>query len=181
MTGELGYEINCHASCHAALYRTLKRAGEGLNARDIGYYALNSLRLEKSFGVWSAEYRQEYDPVETCLDRWIDDGKRQFVGRDAYLRRKEQPSKRSLVTLELDALDSDAVGYEPVWAEGQRVGFITSGGYGHCVGKSLAMALVSREVAIPGTALLTHVLGEETRARVIDRSPHDPNGHRMRQ
>ncbi|MCY4542377.1 MAG: FAD-dependent oxidoreductase [Rhodobacteraceae bacterium] len=181
VTGELGYEINCHASDHAALYRTLKQAGEGLNARDIGFYALNSLRLEKSFGVWSAEYRQEYDPIETGLDRWIDDGKRRFVGRDAYLRRKEQGSERRLVTLELDARDADAVGYEPVRAGSEIVGFVTSGCYGHYVGKSLAMALVSREVSAPGTALSTHILGTKVRARVIERSPHDPNGDRMRQ
>ncbi len=180
VTGELGYEINCHASGHSALYHTLKQAGKDLNARDIGSYALNSLRLEKSFGVWNAEFRQEYNAVETRLDRWIDARKPDFVGRDAFLGHRQGSADRLLVSLELEAGDADAVGYEPIWSDGIRVGYITSGGYGHFVGKSLAMALVSRQFAEPGTELSTHIVGQEVVARVIEPSPHDPNGHRMR-
>ncbi len=81
---------------------------------------------------------------------------------------------------EVDATDSDASGYEPIWAGDQRVGYITSGEYGHTVGKSLAMALVDRDYAVDGTELTTHVVGVERPARVIAPSPYDPTGKAMR-
>ena len=85
-----------------------------------------------------------------------------------------------LVTLEVDAEEADASGYEPLWSDGRRVGFVTSGGYGHTLEKSLAMALVDRELAQPGTGLSVHVVGVERQARVIEASPYDPQGKNMR-
>ena len=180
VTGELGYEIDCRAAEHIALREALLEAGAGSGLREIGYYALDSLRLEKSFGVWSREFTQGYTPGMTGLDRWIDFS-RPFVGRDAALREREGggPAQR-LVTLEVDADGADATGYEPVWRGGRRVGFVTSGGYGHRVGKSLALALVERGLTAPGTDLTAHIVGVERAARVIPPSPWDPDGARMR-
>ena len=73
-----------------------------------------------------------------------------------------------------------ATGYEPVWKDGARVGFVTSGGYGHTVGKSLAMALVDSDVAEEGAELSVHVVGVERGARIIAPSPYDPAGKAMR-
>ncbi len=181
VAGELGYEINCHASEHAALREALLEVGARHGIREYGYYALNSLRLEKSFGIWSREFTQAYTPGMTGMDRWIDFGKNGFIGRDAVLRERESGlAPRRLVTLEIDAVDADASGYEPVWKSGKRVGFVTSGGYGHTVGKSLAMVLLDPDVAKPGMELTAHVVGVERGARVIAPSPHDPRGTRMR-
>ena len=80
----------------------------------------------------------------------------------------------------MDAPDADASGYEPVWKDGRRVGFITSGGYGHHVEKSLAMALVDVEHAQIGEELHTHVVGVERGATIIASSPYDPSGVVMR-
>jgi dimethylglycine dehydrogenase len=60
------------------------------------------------------------------------------------------------------------------------VGFVTSGGYGHTIGKSLAMALVSPEAAAIGSELNVHIVGAERRARVIAPSPYDSAGQAMR-
>ena len=85
VAGELGYEIHCQASEHVALRRTLLEAGADLGIREYGFNALLSLRLEKSFGIWSAEFTQGYTPGMTGMDRWIDWDKASFVGRDAAL------------------------------------------------------------------------------------------------
>jgi dimethylglycine dehydrogenase len=181
VAGELGYEINCHASEHITLREMLLAAGTDHGIREYGYYALNSLRLEKSFGIWSAEFMQNYTPGMTGMDRWIDFNKGEFTGRDAALKEKEKnTAPQRLVTLEVDAEDADASGYEPLWKDGRRIGYVTSGGYGHCVGKSLAMALVEPDLVEPGTELTCHVVGQERPARVIPPSPHDPGGKRMR-
>ncbi|MHC8510287.1 MAG: GcvT family protein [Rhodospirillales bacterium] len=180
VAGELGYEINCNALEHTALRDALLAAGADCGMREWGFYAMNSLRLEKSFGIWNAEFMQDRTPGMTGMDRWIDFSK-DFIGKDAALKEKESGSaKLRLVTLAVDCPDADASGYEPVWADGRRIGFVTSGGYGHTVGMSLAMALVEPGFAQPGTELTTHVVGVEYPARVIEPSPHDPKGARMR-
>jgi dimethylglycine dehydrogenase len=180
VTGELGYEIHCSAAEHQLLRRLLLEAGREVGAAEYGFNAMGSLRLEKSFGIWSTEFRQEYTPAMTGMDRWIDWSK-DFVGSQAAFNEKEGsgPAMKQ-VTLEVDSVDADADGYEPIWQDGERVGYITSGEYGHAVGKSLAMALLPPELSIPGTELSTHIVGIEYPARVIDASPYDPSGSVMR-
>jgi dimethylglycine dehydrogenase len=181
VTGELGYEINCPALEHAALRRTLLEAGRDLGVKEYGYHALLSLRLEKSFGIWSAEFTQDRTPRMTGVDGWIAWDKGDFIGRKSALAdSKRPPPERQLVTLQIDAIDADATGYEPVWRSGAIVGFVTSGGYGHTLGKSLAMALVAPEAAEIGAELSVHIVGVERNARVIASSPYDPAGKAMR-
>ena len=180
VSGEMGYEINCGALEHASLRKVLLAAGAGHGLREIGFNAVLSLRLEKSFGIWSREFTQGYTPGETGMDRFIAWDKPAFTGRDAALNERANPSSRVLVTLEVAATDADASGYEPVWHAGKLVGFVTSGGYGHTVGKSLAMAMVDRSLSAPGTQLSTHIVGQEVAATVIPASPYDPTGRAMR-
>ena len=178
--GELGYEINCSAAEHITLRETLLEAGRQCGIRETGFYAMNSLRLEKSFGVWSAEFTQDRTPGMTGMDRWIDFSKPDFIGRTAALEEHEKadPPQR-LVTLEIDADDADSSSYEPVWAGDTRVGFTTSGGYGHYTGKSLAMALVDSAVS-NDTDLAVHVVGRQQGARILSEPAWDPAGDRMR-
>ena len=181
VAGELGYEINCSAAEHVLLRRMLLEAGAEFSIKEIGYNALMSLRLEKSFGIWSAEFRQEYTPGMTGMDRWIAWDKPDFIGKQAAsAERAAGKPKQVLATLEVDALDADASGYEPVWHAGKRVGYVTSGGYGHVVNKSLALALLAPEHAEVGTELSVHIVGVERPAKVIAPSPYDPKGERMR-
>ncbi|UVC17995.1 GcvT family protein [Mesorhizobium onobrychidis] len=178
--GELGYEIHCQANEHAGLRRALLAAGSDLGVTEYGFGAVNSLRLEKSFGIWSREFTQDYTPAETAMDRWIAFDKGDFIGRETALKERKAGSRRTLVTLEIDAADADASGYEPIWNKGKLAGFVTSGGYGHTVGKSLAMALVDRDCAAEGTELTMHIVGVERTARILAPSPYDPQGKRLR-
>jgi len=180
VAGELGYEINLPAGEHRGLRQTLLAAGEDLGLRETGFNALLSLRMEKSFGIWSAEYSWAYTPGMCGLDRFVDFDRPGFVGRDAALRARERPTEKTLVTLEIDADGADATGWEPVWNGSSRVGFVTSGAYGHWVGKSLAMAYVDRGHAADGTRLSVHVVGKRRPARVLPGAAHDPEGRRMR-
>ena len=181
VTGELGYEINVCAAEHIALRRLLLEAGADLGIREIGYNALGCLRLEKSFGIWSREFTQDRTPGMTGMDRWIAWDKGGFIGREAATaERASNGSAQVIATLEIDAVDADASGYEPVWKGGKRVGFVTSGGYGHWIGKSVAMAMLDRDCTEVGTDLTVHVVGAERTARVIAASPHDPAGKAMR-
>ncbi|WJY21554.1 FAD-dependent oxidoreductase [Fontisubflavum oceani] len=181
VTGELGFEINCRIGDHVALRRMLLEAGAGEGLRECGFNAMLSTRLEKSFGIWNAEFTQGYTPGMTGMDRWIDWEKPDFIGRDAAIAERDGNGPAQVqVTLEIDADGADASGFEPIWAEGEKVGFVTSGGFGHHTGKSLAMALVNQEHAGEGAALSVHVVGVERAAKVIAPSPYDPQGKAMR-
>ena len=181
VAGELGYEINCRMGDHIALRRLLLENGKQFGIHEYGFNALLSMRLEKSFGIWSAEYTQGYTPGMTGLDRWINWQKNDFIGKKAsYLEKSVNGPNQKLVTLEVDSSDSDASGFEPIWKNGKRVGFITSGGYGHRVQKSLAMGLINTDLAESGEEIDVHIVGKEKKAKIIPVSPYDPKGELMR-
>ena len=180
VVGERGYEINCRMGDHITLRNILLKAGANHNIREYGFNAMLSLRIEKSFGIWSAEFTQRYTPAMTGMDRWIDWNKKDFIGREAAVSEQKTPPTQRLVTLEIEANDADASGYEPIWHKGELVGFITSGAYGHYTKKSLAMALINSELAEEGREVMTHIVGVECKARVIAPSPYDPEGLVMR-
>ena len=181
VTGELGFEINSRMGDHITLRRALLEAGAEFGIKEFGFIALLSLRIEKSFGIWSAEFTQGYTAGMTAMDRWIDWDKQGFIGRNAAIaeRNGNGPSQVQ-VTLEVDSNDADALGYEPVWKDGELIGFVTSGAYGHTLQKSIAMALINSDLAAPGTELSVHIVGRECPASVLAPSPYDPDGKAMR-
>ena len=79
-----------------------------------GGRALSSLRLEKNYGSFNKDFRPDYTPAETGLDRFVDFGKPDFVGRAAALAEREAGPKRRFVVMEVDARDADVVGYESI-------------------------------------------------------------------
>ena len=181
VSGELGYEINVPLSEHLALYRALVEAGRDFGLAQIGFNALNSLRTEKSFGIWSAEFTWAYTAGMSGLDRFVAFDKADFIGRDAALREREAaPPTQRLVSLEIDADNADASGFEPLWIGDRRVGFITSGAYGHVVGKSLAMAYLDTDVIDDADGLAVHIVGALRPATILKQPAFDPTGARMR-
>ena len=185
LTGELGYEVTVPASQQVALLAALRDTGEPLGMHLIGDRAIDSLRLEKGYGIWSAEFTPAYTPAMSGLDAFVAYDKPDFIGRDAVLAERGTPPGRRLALLAIDALDADASGDEGVWLDGELVGFTTSGAYGHHVQQSLALAYVdSRLVDAAGTAtapdLIVDVVGEPRPARVLTEPPYDAGGSRLR-
>jgi len=180
LTGELGYEINVPAAHHRSLYAALVEAGAGSGLANIGYRAVDSLRLEKSWGVWSTEFAQAYTPAMSGLDRFVAFDKPGFIGRDAVLRERDKGPSQRLVTLRIDTPDADASGFEPVWQGDKRVGFVTSGAYGHHVGRSLALAYVDHAVAADAPPLTVSIVGEPRPATILHEPAYDPTGARLR-
>ena len=180
LTGELGYEINVPASQQRALWEALLKHGTPLGMKPIGMRAQDSLRLEKGYGVWSLEFTQSYTPAMSGLDRFIAFDKGEFIGRDAALAERAAGPSQHLVLLAIDALDADVTGFEPVSIGARKVGFITSGAYGHHVKQSLALAYVDRPIAEKPAPLTVHVVGERRTARILAEPPYDPEGHKLR-
>ena len=180
VTGELGYEIYTPAPYVHALLGSVIKAAEGLDTRYVGFYALNALRLEKGFGIWSREFSPDYTPRMAGLERAIAYDRPNFIGREAALRDRDTALQRRLVTLAVDSTAADAAGYEPIRVRGELVGFVTSGGYGHSVRASLAMAYINAEVSDTQQDLSVTILGEPCTCRILSGPSIDPSGSRMR-
>ena len=179
-TGDLGYEIYVDSAHQLALYRALAEAGAEHGMKPFGMRAMMSLRLEKSFGAWMREYRPEYTPAETGLDRYVDFGKNRFVGRDAAMRERDSPPGRRLCTFVVEACDADVWADEPIFAGDDVVGFVTSGGYAHWSERSVALGFVPVELARDGAELTIEILGERRPAKLVREPLLDPRGERMR-
>ena len=180
LTGERGYEITVPDTHHAALWRTLKESGADLGLRPVGDRAIDSLRLEKGYGIWSAEFTTSYTAAQSGLDRFIAWDKGDFVGRDAALAERDLGPQERLVLLDVDSDAADAHGDEPVWLGDRVVGRVTSGSYGRHVQSSLALAFVETALAEAGTSLEVSVMGHRRLATVLPGAAYDPDNTRLR-
>ena len=181
-TGELGYEIWVAPEYQRRLYDRICAAGHDLGLIHFGMRALLCLRLEKNFPTWFRELRPIYGVFEAGLDRFVDLSKPDFIGRTAALEEKASGGKLRRVTFAVDALDADVLGDEPIWHQGKVIGWATSGGYGHCVDRSLAQGYVPVSLAqdTRAGAFEVEILGERRTATILTEPPFDASGSRMR-
>ena len=139
------------------------------------------MRLEKSYRMVGTEMSIEYAAFESGLHRFVQMQKESFIGRDGLADWQEKGFTNSFVTLEVKGTeDADALGGNPLYKDGKLVGRATSGGYGFRVKKSLALAMVSPELAEAGTVLEIDILGRRFDAVVIEESPFDPANEKLR-
>ena len=184
-TGDLGYEFWMPASYQRYCFDLLMEAGADLGIGLFGSKALDSLRLDKGFGSWAREYRPIYDPIGANLGRFVDLDK-DFIGRDAVAAIAESGPTRQLCTWTVDVPsgaeegNADVMGDEPVWLDGEVIGWVTSGGYAHHSDVSVAMGYVPAEHAERADGWQIEILGV---MRDATRQPDpiwDPTAERMR-
>jgi dimethylglycine dehydrogenase len=180
LTGEIGYEIVVPTPQHRTLWTDLAVAGAPHGLRPIGDRAIDSLRLEKGYGIWNAEFRQDGTPGMTGLDRFVAFDKGGFIGAEAARHERELGASKRLVLLQVDADDADAAKDDGIWVGDALVGEVTSGAYGHTVGMSLALASIDTPVTEENPELTVYVVGQPKAARILDAAPFDPIGDRLR-
>ncbi|MFL5259139.1 MAG: FAD-dependent oxidoreductase [Hyphomicrobiales bacterium] len=178
--GELGWELHTPMQDMPRLFDALVSAGEPYGLRLFGTYAMNALRMEKAYRGWGGELTNEIDMFEASMDRFIRLDKEDFIGRGASLRLQQRGPRIKLVYLEVDALDNDARGNEPVYRDGSLAGITTSGAFGFAVGKSLAFAYVDPALANEGQELEVLMLGDRRKARIIPEPAWDPANERLK-
>ena len=165
-TGEDGYEISLPASEAEAFARRLLAEPEvaliGLGARD-------TLRLEAGLCLYGHELTEEIDPVEAGLSWSIPKRRRAeggFPGAARIQAALRDGPARLRVGLRLDGRAPAREGAEIVDPQGQRIGVVTSGGFGPSVGAPIALGFVERRFAAPGTELAIVVRGKALPAKV---------------
>lgn len=179
--GELGWELYPPAEYGRALWRTLWAAGQPHGLVAGGYRAIDALRLEKGYRVWSTDITPDETPFEAGLGFCVKLDKPDFIGRSALLAAREAgPPPKRLRCLVLDDPRSVCLGNEPVRFEGQVVGRVTTGGYGFAVERSIAYAYLPTAQADVGTRLEVDVFGTWVGATVSREPLYDPAGERIR-
>ncbi len=178
--GELGWELHHPIDAQRGLYDALRAAGAEWGITEIGLRAMDSLRLEKGYRLWGTDLNTEVTPLEAGLAALVAVDKGEFVGRAALLRQQAAGVRHRLAMLEVAAADADCWGNEAVWADGRVVGITTSGGFGHWLGRSLAIAYLEAAAATVGADLEVEILGDRRPARVSPDSPFDPGDTRPR-
>ena len=180
-TGDRGYEIYVPVHHQIALYQILSEVGKDLGLRPFGMRAMLSLRLDKSFGSWMREFKPDYTPLETGLDRFVDYEKAvDFIGKEAVLAEKQNGVSRKLCTFAVDARDADANAWEPIWFDGDVVGHVTSGGYSHYSRKSIAFGFLPLDLIEEGRRVEIEILGEMIQATLYSEPLFDPRNEYLR-
>jgi dimethylglycine dehydrogenase len=136
--------------------------------------------LEKGYGSWGREYSVDYTPAEAALGRFVQLDKGDFIGRDAAQRILSEPPKRKLAIFAVGDGDVDPMGNEPILADGEVVGRLTSGGYMFHVKHSGGLGYIRSDLADVSRMLEIEILGERRPARILSEAPYDPQGARLR-
>jgi heterotetrameric sarcosine oxidase gamma subunit len=179
--GELGWELYAPAEYGLRLWTCLLDAGRGHGLVPAGYRAIESLRLEKAYRVWSTDVSPETNPYEAGLGFCVKLGKPGgFVGEDALRRVRAEGVRRRLACLVLDDQREAVLGGEPVTAAGEVLGRVTSGGTGWSLGASIAYAYLPVAAAATGTRVEVDLFGVRRAATVTPAPLFDPKGERVR-
>ncbi|MGR3382102.1 glycine cleavage T C-terminal barrel domain-containing protein, partial [Roseovarius indicus] len=166
--GELGWELHLPVEYATTVYDALMQAGEPHGLRDAGYRAIESLRLEKGYRAWASDIGADHTPAEAGLG-WAVKLKKNidFKGRKAAEAQRDQGVKKILACFTTDP-DVVLSGRETIYRNGERVGWLTSGGFGYTVGKSIGYGYVRANEVIDRD----HVLSGEYELEVAtDRVP----------
>ena len=179
--GELGWELHHEIEYQNHIFDALMVAGEDLGLKPFGIRAMDSLRYEKSYRMVGTELSIEYSAYESGLDRFVYPDKGDFIGRNALLAWRDKGFSNTFVTMEVHGTtDADALGNNPIYAGDDLVGRATGGNYGFRTGKSLALGMVSPELAAVGTELRMNILGTDHEVTIIPESPYDPKNEKLR-
>ena len=178
--GELGWELHCEMSQLDELYKLIWNVGLDEKIIDFGSHAMNSMRIEKGYRGWGTELTPEVSVVEAGLDRFFNlENKNNFIGAKA-IKDLIGNIKLKLVYLEVDAVDADCLGNEPVFYNNKRVGLTTSGGYGFRVKKSLAFAYIDVSLDKIGNDFQIDIQGKKINAKIIQEPAFDPLNERLK-
>jgi 4-methylaminobutanoate oxidase (formaldehyde-forming) len=174
--GELGWELHVPGEYALHLYETLWEAGQDLGVANAGYRALDSLRLEKGYRYWSSELSPDTNPYEAGLGFAVALDKGDFIGRAALQTIRKEGTRRKLACFLMDGF-VPLHGGEAILREGKVIETVTSGGFGHTVGKSIAYGFVPAGLAKGQFEIES--FGVRHAARLSERAPYDPERRRI--
>ncbi|MEO8265867.1 MAG: FAD-dependent oxidoreductase [Ilumatobacteraceae bacterium] len=176
--GELGWELHVPTSYAAHLYELLQQAGRAYDIANVGYRAIDTLRMEKGYLYWSTDITPDTTPWEAGLSWRVNMRAGDFCGRAALEAQREAGINRQLCTFTLEEMAYPVSG-EAIIADGEVVGFTTSANFGHTNGKPIANGYLPIELA-DRTDFVIEVYGEPIPATRHDGAVYDPKNLRLK-
>ncbi len=184
--GELGWELHVPAASARDVYGAVMTAGEAHGVTPCGYRAIESLRLEKGYRAWSSDLTPDHTPLQAGLGFAVKlDTNAPFLGREALVEQRQTALKRRLACFTTDDNDVVLLGRETIYRNGERVGWLTSGGYGYTVDRSIGYGYVRNPAGVDREYLRTGAYELEVASRRVPASIHfgplyDPRNERIR-
>lgn len=175
--GELGWELYIPSEYLQYVYEFLQQAGKEFDIANMGYRAIDSLRLEKRYLAWGVDISPDYNPFEAGLQFLIDWDKGDFVGAEALSRIKQEGVQRRLVCLALDD-PLPVFGGEAIFCDGRVVAQTTSGNFGYTVGKSLVLGYLPVDLH-DRNDFLVEAFGERSPASMVKGAAYDPDREKV--
>ena len=182
--GELGWEVYVSADMAVHAFREIMAAGEPLGLKLCGMHMMDCARSEKAFRHFGHDITSEDHVLEAGLGFAVALGKSDFIGRDAVLAKKEAGLSKRLLQFRLTDPEPLLYHNEPILRDGQIVGHLSSGAYGHHLGGAIGMGYVpcagENVAGLLGSAWEIDVAGVRVRAEAAVRPMYDPAGERVR-
>jgi sarcosine dehydrogenase len=183
--GELGWELHLPVEYAPRVYDALMAAGAPHGLVNAGYRSIESCRLEKGYRAWGSDIGPDHTPLEAGLG-WAVKVKKgiEFKGRDAIVAQQRDGVHKLLAAFTVDP-SVVLLGRETIYRDGERVGWLTSGGFGYTIDRSIGFgyvrnrAGVDREYVLGGSYEL-EVAGERVPATVSLQPLYDPANARVK-
>ena len=164
----------------AHVYETLVAAGEPFGLKHVGLHAMDSLRIEKAFRHFGHDITCEDHVIDAGLGFAAKTAKSDFIGRDAVVERKESGPKLRMLQFKLTDPEPLLFHHEPILKDGEFVGYLTSGNYGHTLGGAIGLGYVPAEIAKDTDGWEIEVASARIKAEASLRPMYDPKSERMR-
>ena len=184
--GELGWELHIPTDMAMTVYSALMAAGAQDGLANAGYRALETLRLEKGYRAWGSDIGPDHTPVEAGL-AWACKMKSglPFLGRDALAQQMETGVKKRLAGFIVDDPNVILLGRETILRDGKRVGWLSSGGFGHTLGLPVGYGYVRDPNGVSDDMLNSgqyqlEVASDLVPCRLSLRPFYDPTGARVK-
>jgi 4-methylaminobutanoate oxidase (formaldehyde-forming) len=184
--GELGWELYVPTELARGVYDAVVEAGADLGLRHAGYHAMDSLRIEKAYRSWGHDLGSEDTPLEAGLGFAVRFDKHvPFIGREALVAQREKPLAKRLVVFTLEDAEPLLYHDEPIWRDGALVGRISSGAYGHTLGRAIGLGYVEHAGGVTDAFVGSgrwelEIACERFAARAQLSPPYDPKSLRVR-
>ena len=182
--GELGWEIYVSADQAAHVFETLDEAGADHGLKLVGMHTMDSCRIEKAFRHFGHDITDEDHVLEAGLGFAVSKTKEDFIGRDAVARKREEGLSARMVQFRLTDPDPLLYHNEPVLRDGEIVGYLSSGNYGHHLGAAIGMGYVpckgEKATDVLASAYEIEVAGTRVAADVSLKPMYDPKSERVR-
>jgi len=184
--GELGWELHVAVETAAAVYDAIMGAGRPHGIANAGYRAIESLRLEKGYRAWGSDIGPDHTPLEAGMG-WAVKLKQNapFLGREALAEQVAKPLKKRLACFTVDDPKIVLLGRETIFRDDEQVGWLTSGGYGYTVAKSIGYGYVRNADGVPTDWLMAgryelEVATERVPAQIHLAPLYDPKMERIK-